>query len=142
MALALAASDAEDPFTGLWKLNFQKSKIPPPVPRSETLRIAADTKTISITLERITDKGEPVKVTVNGGFDAKYYGVLASPFVYTVWFRRLDSHPIIAKALKSGTEIETGTAVVSKNGKTLTVKFSIAQSEGQEIKARAVYDKQ
>jgi hypothetical protein len=142
VVVALAAFGADDPFTGLWKLNLEKSKLPLPVPRNETVRIEADTENIRIVQEGVNDKGEPFKLTVSGGFDGKYYGVLDSPSVDTVWFRRLDSHTIFAKAMKSGTEIEAGTAVVAKNGKTVKISISITETNGKEIRAIAVLDKQ
>ena len=122
-------------------MNLQKSKLPLPVPRNEALRIEADTKNLRLVEEGINAKGEPFKLTISAGFDGKHYGVLASPSVDTVWSRRLDNYTIIGNALKSGTEVKAGTALVSKNGKTLTVTLT-GTTKGKEIKARAVFDKQ
>ncbi len=140
--LGLTVLGADDPFTGQWKLNLEKSKLQPPAPQSETVRINADTEHIRISVEGITAKGEPFKLVVNGGFDEVYYAVLDSPYLDTVWFHRPDSHTIYAKILKSGTEIENGTALVSKNGKILKINFSTNEANGKVVKAMAVLDRQ
>ena len=142
LALALAAFGDDDPFTGVLKLNPAKSKLPPTVPKSGTLRIEGDKDNIHLSVEGTTDKGEPFKLSVSCGFDAKYYGVLDSPYVDTVWFRRLNDHSIISRFLKSGAEIESGAAVVSNNGKTLRIDFSVTEARGKATKATAVLDKQ
>ena len=140
--LAVTALTAADPFSGHWKLNVEKSRLPPPVPRSQLVYIEADTLNIRIVEEGIDDKGDLFKLTISGGFDGKHYGVLNSPSLDTVWFRRLDDHTILGEATQSGKEIGTGTAVVSKNRKTLTVSFSLNDARGKEIRAKAVLDKQ
>ena len=140
--MAFAASGADDPFTGIWKLNLQKSKISSPVPLNYTIRIEADEKNIRITQEGIGVKGESFRFKVSGGFDRKDYGVLDSPAIDTVRFDRPDSHTIFGRALKSGNEVAAGTAVLSKDGKSIKISFSMTNPGGKEIKATAVLDRQ
>jgi hypothetical protein len=141
LILAFATFGADDPFTGVWQLNPKKSKLPSAVPRNQIVRIQADMQNVRIFEQGIDAKGEPFKLTISAGFDGKHYGVLGQSFVDTVWFRHLDNHTIIGEARQSGKEIVAGTAVVSKNGNTLTVSFSFTGTKGNEIKAKAVFDK-
>ena len=108
--LALTALTAADPFSGHWKLNPDKSRLPPPVARGLIVHIEADTKNIRIVEEGIDDKGDLFKLTLSGGFDGKHYGVLNSPSLDTVWFRRLDDHTILgeAHAIRQGNRDRNG----------------------------------
>src|SRR6266851_3849906 len=70
-ALSLAVFAAESPFSGTWKLNLAKSKLPPPAPQSDIAKVDADDNGLKL-LEDITDdKGQPLKISVETKFDGK-----------------------------------------------------------------------
>ncbi len=67
---------AADPFSGVWTLNLTKSKLPPPVPQSQTVHIKADAGSIRVREEIVSDKGERLTVTVDAKFDGKDYPII------------------------------------------------------------------
>jgi hypothetical protein len=56
MSLTLFAADS--PFSGTWKLNLAKSKMTPPVPKSDIAVVDADENGLKLNQDVITDKGE------------------------------------------------------------------------------------
>src|SRR5690242_9430405 len=140
--VALAAFGADSPFTGIWKLNLQRSKLPPPLPRSETLHIEGDTKSIRIRQEGIDDQGKAFGLRVSADFGGKDFGVLNSRSVDTVRLDHRNSRTISVEGLKSGLTVVTGTAVVSRDSKTLKFEFSIWSPDDRETKAVASFDRQ
>ena len=140
--LALWLFVAGDPFTGFWKLNLSKSKLPPPLPQSQTTRIEANAGGIDIVEEIVSDKGERTTVTVSAKFDGKDYPVNGSPVADSVVYQRIDSHTIRGVARKAGKVVVHETVVVSKDGKTLTGTYSGTDAAGKEIAGIAVFEKQ
>ena len=139
-ALALPTFGANDPFAGTWKLNAAKSKLQPPVPQSDTVRIEVDGKDLKIEQEGIDDKGAPFKLTVLGGFDDSVYGIAGSAHVDSVTFRRPSSRHISAEVRKSGAAIAWLDAEVS--GNSLRVNLSVVDAEGKEIKSLAILQRE
>jgi hypothetical protein len=133
---------AGDPFSGVWKLNLSQSKLPPPTPQSQTVRIEADAGSIRIREEIVSEKGERVTVTLEAKFDGKDYAVAGSSFADTVAYQRVDSHTLKGTVKKGGKVVETETAVVSKNGKTMTATYSATEPTGKQFTGVAVLDKQ
>ena len=56
-ALSFCLFAAGDPFSGSWKLNPSRSKLPPPIPRSQTVRIKAGSRSIRIREEVVDKRG-------------------------------------------------------------------------------------
>ena len=138
--LALPTFGANDPFAGTWKLNVAKSKLRPPAPQSDTVRIEVEGKDLKIDQEGMDDKGEPFKLTVLGGFDASVYGIAGSAHADSVTFRRPSSRHILAEARKSGAAIAWLDAEVS--GNSLRVNVSVVDAEGKEIQSLAILQRE
>jgi hypothetical protein len=138
--LALPTFGANDPFAGMWKLNVAKSKLQPPAPQSDTVRIEVDGKDLKIEQEGIDDKGAPFKLTVLGGFDDSVYGIAGSTHADSVTFRRPNSRRIQAEARKSGSAIAWLDAEVSGNN--LRVNVSVLDADGKEIKSLAILERE
>ena len=138
--LALPTFGATDPFAGTWKLNVAKSKLQPPVPESDTVRIEVDGKDLRIEQEGIDDKGAPFKLTVLGGFDDSVYGIAGSAHADSVSFRRPSSRHILAEVRKSGAAIAWLDAEVS--GNSLRVSVSVVDAEGKETKSVAILQRE
>src|SRR5258708_800313 len=138
--LALPTFGANDPFAGTWKLNVAKSKLQPPAPESDTVRIEVDGKDLTIEQEGIDDKGAPFKLTVLGGFDESVCGIAGSAHADCVTSRRPSSRHILAEVRKSGAAIAWLDAEVSGNN--LRVNVSVVDAEGREIKSLAILQRE
>lgn len=131
-----------DPFSGTWVLNLSKSKLPPPLPRSQTSSIEANSNSIRIRELIVNDKGEQMSITVDAKFDGQDYPIVGSPFVDTVAYQRLDSHTLKGTVKKAGKVVTTEKATVSPDGKTLTGTYSGTDLSGRQVTGVAVFEKQ
>jgi hypothetical protein len=133
---------ASDPFSGQWKLNPSKSKLPPPLPQSQVSYVEADAAHIQIREEIINDKGEHMTITVDAKFAGKQYPIPGSTSADTVAYQRVDARTIKGVAKKGGKVVLHETAVVSPDGKTLTGTYHGTDATGREVSAVAVFEKQ
>ena len=133
---------AGDPFSGAWKLNPSKSKLPPPIPRSQTVRIKAGSRSIRIREDIVDEKGQRLTVTVNARFDGKDYRITGSPFADAVAYQRVDSHTLKGTVKKAGKVVTSETATISADGKTLTGTYSGTDATGKQVDAVAVLERQ
>jgi hypothetical protein len=138
-SLSLFASDS--PFSGTWKLNVEKSKMSPPSPQAEIVRVDADDNGIKVVDDVTDSKGQPLKVSYEAKFDGKDYPA-TSPDFDAVAFQRINNHRLKAKAKKSGKVIAEYAIAVSADGKMTTVEYTETGPDGKKIKGSAVYDKQ
>jgi hypothetical protein len=141
LALPVGLFAAESPFTGTWKLNPAKSKLPPPALKSETAVVDADDNGLKLTDEMVDDKDQSLKVSYEVKFDGKDYPVTGDPNSDVISFQRVNAHMLKAIAKKGGKVTSRGTIVVSKDGKVTTVNFT-DYTQAQPAKGTAVYDKQ
>jgi hypothetical protein len=141
-AVSFCLFAAGDPFSGTWKLNPSKSKLPPPIPRSQTVRIKADSRSIRIREEIVDEGGKHLTVTVNARLDGKDYPVMGSPFADAVAYQRVDSHTLKGTVKKAGKVVTSETATISTDGKTLTGTYSGTDTTGKQVDAVAVLERQ
>jgi hypothetical protein len=130
---------AADPFSGVWKLNLSKSKVPPPAPQSHLVHSEADARGIRLREDVINDQGEPIRITVNARFDGKDYEVAGTPFADAVAYRRVDSHTLKGTVKKAGKVVLLETVVVSRDGKILTGTYTTPDGKPAGV---AVFEKQ
>ena len=90
----------------------------------------------------MNDKGARLTVTVDAKFDGKDYPITGSPFFDSVAYRLLSRRTLQATTKKSGEVVLTETAVVSRDGKTLTATYSAADAHGKPLTGIAVLKKQ
>lgn len=141
-AVSLCLFAAGDPFSGTWKLNPAKSKLPPPVPRSLVSHIEADATGVRVHEQIVNDKGQRETVTVDARFDGKDYPVKGSPLADAVAYQRVDSHTLKGTSKKAGKVLVHETVVVSKDGKTMTATYSGKDANGKAVVGTAVFEKQ
>jgi hypothetical protein len=130
----IAQTSAVQP-SGVFQLNIAKSKFPGAPLKSQTIYFSGQKATVagidaqgiprSIVFEIIED-GKPHSVTGFPGFDAST-------------FTRVDAYTVNYTRTKDGKVVQTGTAVVSPDGKTFTSTFTNT-ANGQQT--AQVYEKQ
>lgn len=138
-AISFCLFAASDPFSGVWKLNVAKSKLPSPVTQSQTVYIDADANGIKVREEIVNDKGEHITVTAYAKFDGKDYPISGSSFSDTVAYQRVDSRTLKGAVKKAGALIMNETAVVSRDGKRVTSTYTDPTGKTAGV---AVFDKQ
>ena|SRR6266566_5824032 len=138
-SVALAAEN----WLGAWKLDVAKSKfVPGPGPKSQTLKFEATTDGIKLTVDRVSAEGK----ATHGGYVSKFDGqdvpVEGNPDADMVSPKRIDDNSYENIWKKGGKATITAKAVVSKDGKTLTVTLTGTDSQGRTVNSTAVYKKQ
>jgi hypothetical protein len=139
MSLSLFA--AESPFSGTWKLNLAKSKLTPPIPKSDIAVVDADENGLKLNQDVITDKGESLKISYEAKFDGKDYPVTGDPSSDSVSYQRVNANTLKGTLKKGGKVTTDATVVVSKDGKITTVNYT-DYSQATPAKGTSVYDKQ
>jgi hypothetical protein len=141
LAMSLSLFAAESPFSGTWKLNLAKSKMTPPMPKSDIAVVDADENGLKLNQHVITDKGESLKISYEAKFDGKDYPVTGDPSSDLVSYQRVNANTLKGKTKKDGKAAADATIVVSKDGKITTVQYT-DYSQAKPVKSTFVYDKQ
>jgi uncharacterized Zn-binding protein involved in type VI secretion len=142
---AAVATAAANPFVGTWSMNNAKSTSTgtDPSPRSQ-IRVYSEseqgvvltTTTTAADGKKSTDIGKPVKwdgmphADTGGGAGAD-----------TVAVKRLGERMVEYTISKAGTTIQSGTAAVSDDGKSLTFYGKATGAKGEQIAYHQVYDR-
>jgi hypothetical protein len=131
--------------TGTWQLNLAKSKFAGPALKSTTEYIEGEGQNRKITIVGIDAAGNPFNLLYSeAAEDGKPHPVTGSP---TPPYDALSATPIDAYTLnmsriRAGKVIQTGTVVVSRDGKSATGTFAGTSSNGQRFENIFVFDKQ
>jgi hypothetical protein len=143
LVVSMAAMAADDPQSGTWKLNAEKSKSDSgAVPKANTLTIMADAKTYKLHAEGVDAQGKPTMADFTAGFDGKDVAAKGLPFGDMVSLKRVDANTVEVTMKKGGQALVTVTSVVSKDGKTRTSTFHGKDEAGKDVHYVVVYDKQ
>jgi hypothetical protein len=127
-------------FTGTWKLNPEKSDIPP-VTRSQILTIDTDGVSISMQEELVNDRNERLVITASGRFDGRDNPVAGTPLADTVAYRLLDPHTIEGVAKKNGRTCVKETAILSEAEDVVRVRYEIYDEKGNIQTAHGVFER-
>ena len=143
-ASSQAAAPEQAPWIGTWQLNAARStarSTPSPYKRV-VLRIepAADDGLV-VVYDMVGTRGGVTHVEWSGQFDGRDYPVQGMDYVLTNAYRRLDdrSYEIVIKV--DGQPAATAVAVVSPDGRTLTVTTAERGPGGQTANTTAVYER-
>src|SRR5215510_10135892 len=132
-----------DPFIGTWKLNLAKSKFSPgPPPKSLTLTHEAVGQGLKITVKVTDAEGKPIDCHHTANYDGKDYPITGDPDVDTFAMKRIDAHTVEYTRKKAGKALVTGTNVVSKDGKTMTLTAKGTNAKGEKTSDTLVFEKQ
>jgi len=131
-----------DPFLGTWVLNVAKSKYTPgPPPKEQTVIYEAAGQGIKIAAKGTDAAGKPTTTTYTANYDGKDYLVGGNPDYDMTSLKRVNSNTVQFTRKKSGKVVQTGTNVVSADGKTRTVTATGVDAQGQKINNVTVYDR-
>jgi hypothetical protein len=131
------------PLTGTFKLNLAKSRFSgSPPPRSTTFTFAGEGQNLTNTVESIDAQGQTVKTVFMHIYDGKPHPTtVAGGFFDATTYNRVDAYTVNFVRSKDGKAVQTGSNVVSADGKTFTVFTVGVGANGQQISSVAVYEK-
>jgi hypothetical protein len=138
----LAASFAEDPNVGSWKVNEAKSKIPAGAPRNSTVTYTAEGNNYKCVVEGTDASGNPAHNEWTGKFDGKYYPVTGDSVSDSraIKMTKPNRYKLMAKEGEKPTV--NGEIVISEEGKTRTVTAHATSPDGKKMTTTTVYDRQ
>src|SRR5215510_11103474 len=140
---SLSCSTQTDPLIGTWKLNPAKSKYSPgPPPKSQTATYEAVGQGVKVTVKGTDAEGKPIDTQSTANHDGKDYPVTGNPDWDTIARKRIDAYTMETTRKKAGKVVSTGTIVVSKNGKTLTLTEKGVNAKGENFSNTLVFEKQ
>jgi hypothetical protein len=133
---------ASDPMTGTWKLDSAKTKYTTGTPAKDlTLVIVQDGDNLQVTATGTNADGTPIAIKytlpVNGGPGS----VQSGPFDAVV-SKHVSATTRENTFTKDGKVVRTRRAVLSKDGKTLTVTVGGVDAGGNPVAGNDVFDKQ
>ncbi len=142
---ALSAVAQTDAFLGTWKMNPAKSNFENGPSRKSETRIVVSTPTgMKIDVDRTNSDGTNQQFEYTTNLDGKSYPITGNgPYGADAISANLTSPNTITSTLtRGGKVVGTGTLVVSKDGKTLTIKGKGTDEKGKTYGNVVVYDKQ
>ena len=134
-----------DPFLGTWKLNVKKSKFAPGPPRkSETRIVVTGPSGMNVSVDRVNGDGSTQEFEYTTNLDGKSYPITGQgPYGADSISANLTAPNTIQSTLtKNDKVVATATAVVSSNGKVLTITTKGTDAQGKHFTNVSVYDKQ
>jgi hypothetical protein len=135
-------AQATDPASGTWELNLAKSKFTPgPPPKSQTRTWEISGQSVKYTMKGVDAQGKPVLVQYAASYDGKDYPITGTPDSDMISFKRVDATTVQFTQKRAGKVVITGTRVVSKDGKVLTVTSSGTNAAGQSTSSVMVFEK-
>ena len=158
----LAAQDA-DPIIGTWVLNVAKSKFSPgPAPQSDSCTYVMEGQATKVTSKGASEpmtymtvrqeiKGTSTLVDVEGKtttrewtivYDGKERPVTGDPDVDTLALKRIDALTTAFTQKRAGRVVITGTRMISRDGKVMTISTEGINAKGQRINDVSVFEKQ
>ncbi len=144
LALAQQAAWAEgEAFLGTWKLNVGKSRYSPgPPPQSQTSVYEAAGQGVKVTTTGTSADGKATSFSFTANYDGKDYAVTGNPDWDQTALKLVNAHTVEFTRKRMGKVVQTGTNVVSEDGKTRTVTSKGTNAKGQAVETVGVYEKQ
>ena len=127
---------------GTWELNVSKSKMTPgPLPKSQTRIYQVTGQQEKSVQKGIDADGKPTLVEFTVTYDGKEHPYTGSPLWDTLALTRVDDYTASFIQKKNGKVALTGTRVVSKDGKTMTISGKGTDVKGQPTSLFLVLEK-
>ena len=143
MAITATAALAADNSLGTWKLNMEKSKFTPSAPvKSLTSTREASDDGVKVTSTGERADGTPINGSYTAKYDGKEYPVAGAPYD-SIAIKQVNANTFTTVQKNSGTKYSTtARAVISNDGKTMTVTVQGTGTDGSRVRYRMVYEKQ
>ncbi len=139
VATVLLAADAR---VGTWKLNAAKSKFDTgPAYKSRTVKVEAAGEGIKVSIDGVLADGKAESFSYTANYDGKDYPVTGNPAVDAIAFKKIDDNTIEGTTKRGGQVAANSSAVVAKNGKSMTVTPKGKNDKGPFTNV-FVYDRQ
>jgi hypothetical protein len=132
-AIAFASrADTADPFVGTWVLNAAKSTCnPPPAPKSHTFRIAkVKGGAFHDTIDMVEGDGTKTHMEFITARDGKFVPVTGSGYGDSISVTQVDPRTFKYVLRKARKPIDSGTFILSEDGKTMQGSLSGKDSAG------------
>jgi hypothetical protein len=139
----MAKDAAPDPAIGVWKLNVPLSSLTVvPVPKGSLIRVEAWNDGLKVSAEIIDAHGNKTHLQVAYKCDGNDYPLTGFPLADSISTRRINERKSESVLKKGGRVILTAKAVISWNGKTLTVIRTGMDAEGRMADDLLMYERQ
>lgn len=136
------AAQAADPLIGTWTLNIAKSKYSPgPAPKSETRTYVMAGQDIKATSKGVDADGKTTSQEWTINYDGKDRPMTGNPDADSLSLKRLDAFNYEFTQKKAGKVMLTGTRVISKDGKVMTITTKGTNAKGQAVNDVVVFEK-
>ena len=136
------AAQTADPLVGTWELNIAKSKYSPgPAPKSETRTYVVAGQDIKATLKGVDAEGKPTSAEWTVNTDGKDRPATGFADLDALSLQRIDAFTVEFTQKKAGKVVGTGTRVISKDGKVMTITTKGTNAKGQAFNDVQVFEK-
>ena len=133
---------AGDPLAGTWELNVAKSTYSPgPPPKGETRTYEVTGQQEKMTARRIVGEGTPTLIQFTASRDGKDYPYEGWSRADTISLTPVDTFTATWTMKKAGEVVVTGTRVISKDGKMMTISVRSPEGKGPSVENIQVFDK-
>ena len=141
---SVIAKPHSDPsvIAGTWIFNPALSKSAAPAMRSETRVFSVRGIKVSMRANGIDASGKPVSNSYDAAYDGKFYPTVGNPVGDAIALTKVDSHTVTAILRKGAKVAATARAVVSHNGKLLTITRKIGTPPGTLVTTLVAYNRQ
>ena len=142
VSIICVSAQAGDPLAGTWELNLAKSKFSPgPAPKSQTRTYEVTGQQEKMSAKGIDAEGKPTLRQFTANPDGKDYPYIGSPSHDTIALMPVDTFTTTFTEKRAGKVVGTGTRVLSKDGKMLTISVKGTNPKGQPVENILVFDK-
>ena len=136
------AAQAADPLIGTWELNIAKSKYNPgPAPKSESRTYVAVGPDIKATSKGVAADGKPTSGQWTVNYDEKDRPATGNPDLDALSLKRIDAFSAEFALKRGGKVVSTGSRVISKDGKVMTITTKGINAKDQSFNNVEVFDK-
>ena len=127
---------------GRWELNVAKSTFRPgPPPKSWTRVYEASGENVKYTDSTVDADGKADVSEWTGGYDGKDYPAPGSPDFDAQAVKASNPFRATFTLKKAGKVVGTGTRVISRDGKVMTIRLKLTTAKGQTFNNVRVFEK-
>src|SRR4029453_10240826 len=136
------AAQTADPLVGTWELSIAKSKYTPrPAPKNETRTYVVAGEDIKATLKGVDADGKPTSAEWTVNTDGKDRPATGFADLDALSLKRIDAFTVEFTQKKAGKVVATGTRVISKDGKVMTITTKGTNAKGQAFNDVQVFER-